>query len=90
MKLPVRVRVSHKRIAFSVFHRLVSPTGNMGGQKRVRSGKTDMPDFLLKVFWTFILHQFPCRWGGRKSGGVANRQLSPGADTGFLPGVGAQ
>ena len=46
MKLPVKVRVSHKKIAFFVFHRLLPPTGNMKGRKRVRSDKTDMPNFL--------------------------------------------
>ena len=45
MKLPVKVRVSRKKIAFFVFHRLVPPAGNMGGRKRVRSDKTDMPLF---------------------------------------------
>ena len=37
---------SRKKIAFFVLHRLVPPTGNMGGRKRVRSDKTDMPNFL--------------------------------------------
>ena len=46
MKLPVKVHVSRKKIAFFFFHRLVSPTGKMGGRKRVRSDKTDMPNFL--------------------------------------------
>ena len=45
MKLPVKVRVSRKKITF-FFHRLVPPTGNVGGQKRVRSDKTDMPNIL--------------------------------------------
>ena len=35
MKLPVKVRASHKKIAFFFFHRLVPPTGNMGGRKRL-------------------------------------------------------
>ena len=46
MELPVKVRVSHKKIAFFFFHRLVPPTRNMGGRKRFRSDKTDMPNFL--------------------------------------------
>ena len=46
MTLPVKVRVSHKKIAFFFFDRLIPPTGNMGGRKRVRSDKTDMPNFL--------------------------------------------
>ena len=46
MKLPVKVRVSRKKIAFFVFRCLVPPTGNMGGRKRVRSDKADMPNFL--------------------------------------------
>ena len=46
MTLPVKVRVSRKKTAFFFFHRLVPPTGNMGGRKRVRSDKTDMPNFL--------------------------------------------
>ena len=46
MKLHVKVRVSRKKIAFFVFHRLVPPTGNMGGRRKVRSDKTDMPNFL--------------------------------------------
>ena len=35
MKLPMKVRVSRKKIDFFFFHRLVPPTRNMGGQKRV-------------------------------------------------------
>ena len=46
MKLPVKVRVSRKKIAFFLFNHLVTPTGNMGGRKRVRSDKTDMSNFL--------------------------------------------
>ena len=46
MKLPVKVRVSRQKIAFFLFHHLVQPTGNRGGRKRVRSDKTDMPNFL--------------------------------------------
>ena len=33
MKLPVKVRVARKKVAFFFFHRLVPPTGNMGGRK---------------------------------------------------------
>ena len=33
MKLLAKVRVLRKEIAFFVFHRLVPPTGNMGGSK---------------------------------------------------------
>ena len=46
MKLPVKVRVSRKKIAFFFFHRLVPPTRNMGGRKGVKSDKTDMPNIL--------------------------------------------
>ena len=46
MKLPVKVRVSRKKIAFFFFHHLVQPTGNRGGRKRVKSDKTDMLNFL--------------------------------------------
>ena len=46
MKLPVKVRVSRKKIAFFFFHRLVPPTKNTGGGKRVRSEIADMPKFL--------------------------------------------
>ena len=46
MKLPVKVRVSRKKNAFFLFHHLVQPTGNRGGRKRVRSDKSDMPNFL--------------------------------------------
>ena len=45
-KLLVKVRVSRKKIAFFFFHRLIPPTGNMGGRKRVKSDKTDVPIFL--------------------------------------------
>ena len=76
MKLPVKVRASHKKIAFFFFHRLVPPFENMGGRKRVRSDKTDMSTF-WQVIWTFVPHQVPCRGGGRKSGRVANRWPSP-------------
>ena len=46
MKLPVKVRVSCKKIEFFISHHLVPPTRNMGGWKRVRSDKVDMPNFL--------------------------------------------
>ena len=46
MKLPVKVCVSRKKIAFLFFHGLVPPTGNMGGRKGVLSDKMDMPNFL--------------------------------------------
>ena len=72
MKLPVKVRVSRKKIAFFVFHRLVQPIGNMGGWKRVISNKTDMSNFLASDL-DLLPHQFVCRGGGRKSGRVANR-----------------
>ena len=49
MKLPVKVRVSRKKIAFFFFYRLVPPTRNMEGRKRVRSDKTDMPNFLADM-----------------------------------------
>ena len=46
MKLPVKVRVSRKKIAFFFFLGLVQPTGNVGGRKGVVSDKMDMPNFL--------------------------------------------
>ena len=46
MTLPVKVRVSPKKIAFFFFHRLVPPNGSVGGRKGFRSDKTDMPNFL--------------------------------------------
>ena len=70
-KLPVKVRVSRKKIAFFFSHRLVPPTRNMGGRKSDLT-KRICPTF-WQVIWTFIPHQFPCRGEGRKTGRVANR-----------------
>ena len=76
MKLHVKVRVSHKKIAFFFFHRLIPPTGNMGGRKRVRSDKTDMPNFLESDLDLLSPTFFPVE------GEVANRE---GSQIGDLP-----
>ena len=46
MQLPVKVRVSRKKIAFFFFHRLV-PTPETWEDGKGLSDKTDMPNFLV-------------------------------------------
>ena len=67
MKLPVKVRVLGKKIAFFFFHRLVPPTRNIGGRKRVRSDKTDMPNFLAS---DLDLYSHTVAYPGFPHGGV--------------------
>ena len=72
MKLPVKVRVSRKKMAFFFSVAWCRPPETWEDGKGLDMTKRICLTF-WQVIWTFIPHQFACRGGGRKSGRVANR-----------------